>query len=382
MHIARRPDPLVKDRAAKRTLEWAPLIPFSAIALDYVKCSCVRAPIYQGGTSALRVSRWEHEMAGSNAKLARVRRIMARQCTVEWNQAYVPSIFATPKEAPRCSRPVILKPAKLGLRDMHLMSGVEEGAALLALHSPNVFDIHEQHMLSPAPTQHPLASHHSSIGKQFPRIEGTINVATRLGRFAWHDKVYSDENSSWLPNIYVGDLLLFCIDSDGEYCVNWTVKVSHEDFNRPGPRRHGKLRSSNGATERAIFRHRLEAEYFADAGIRTQRVVEDEIDVTLKHNLEELFRYHSLPVDLPTPVREHIEKTLAKNVGGVAPAFALLQEIAQRHHLSLECVRTILYQAIWTRRVRVDLFYPLLIDKPLRAERRDPLAVYASWFAR
>ena len=319
-------------------------------------------------------------MADSNAKLGRIRRIMARQRIVEWGEAYVPSIFATPKEAPRCSRPAILKPAKFGLRDMHLMSGVEAGVALLALHHPDVFDVHEQHMLSPVPTQHPLASHPSSIGKQFPRIEGTINVSNRLGRLAWHGKVYSDKDGRWLPDIYVGDLLLFCIDDGGEYCVNWTVKASHNDFTRPGPRLHGKPISRNSA--RAIFRHRLEAEYFADAGIRTQRVVEDELDVTLKHNLEELFRYHSLPVDLPWSVREQIECILAKQIGGDTPAFTLLREIGRQHHVTVECARTVLYQALWSRRLRVDLFYPLVIDKPLRAEERDPLTVYSSWFAR
>ena len=319
-------------------------------------------------------------MAESNAKLVRIRRIMARQRTAAWGASYVPAIFATPKEAPRTSRPVTLKPAKLGLRDMHLMSGVEAGAALLALYHPDVIDIHEQHMLSPTPTQHPLASHPSSIGKQFPRIEGTVNVASRIGRIAWHGKVYSDEGGYWLPDIYVGDLLLFCSDGRGVYCINWTVKASHDDFDRAGPRLHGKPRSRNSA--RAIFRHRLEAEYFADVGIRTQRVVEDEMDVTLKRNLEELFRYHSMPLELSTVVLEQIDSVLAKQIGGATSAFTLLREIAEQHRLTLERARAVLYQAIWYRRLRVDLFYPLVIDKPLRAEERDPLAVYASWFAR
>jgi len=263
---------------------------------------------------------------------------------------------------------------------MPLMSEVEAGAALLALHNPNVLDIHEQHMLSPAPAQHPLASHPSSVGKQFPRIEGTINVASRLGRLAWHGKVYSDRDHRWFPDIYVGDLLLFCTDDRGEYCVNWTIKGSHEDFDRPGSRLHGKPRSRDSA--RATFRHRLEAEYFADAGIRTQRIVGGEIDVTLERNLEELFRYHSLPIGLSALMREQIEDFLAKQVGGANSAFTVLRDVSKQHHLSLEHARAVLYQAIWHRRLRVDLFYPLIIDKPLRAEGRDPLVVYASWFAR
>lgn len=319
-------------------------------------------------------------MAESNAKLVRIRRIMARQRTVAWGASYVPAIFATPKEAPRCSRPTILKPAKLGLRDMHLLSGVEARAALLALYDPGTFDVHEQHALSCVPAPHPLASHPSCVGKQFPRIEGTVSVANRIGRFAWHSKVFSDNEHRWVADIYVGDLLLFRKDDKGAYCVNWTIKATHNDFDRPGPRIHGRPRPR--ASARAVFRHELEATYFADADIRTQRVVDDEMDVTLLANLRELFCYHSIPVKVQPTERQQIEEVLADTVGGSTPAWTTLQAIAQRWHLTADVVRTLLYQAVWARRIRVDLFHPLMIDKPLRVENRDPLVVYASWFTR
>lgn len=79
-------------------------------------------------------------MLGNDAKLARVRRILQRQSKPAWGKAYVPSIRATPAEAPRCSRPTILRPAKLGLRDMHLLSNPEAAAAILALYHPSVWD--------------------------------------------------------------------------------------------------------------------------------------------------------------------------------------------------------------------------------------------------
>lgn len=319
-------------------------------------------------------------MASNKAKLDRIERITRRQREPKWGKEYDPAIHATPQEAPRCSRPTILRSAKLGGRDVHLLSGVEARVAFLALYNPDVFDIHEQRALSRTPALHPLASHPSSIGSQLPRIEGTVNVANRLGHLAWHGKVYADDEDRWIADIYVGDLLLFLKDGSGPYCVNWTVKAAHDDFNRPGPQLYGRPRPQTSA--RAAFRHELEATYFSDAGIRTQRVVDTDVDVTLLANLEMLFGYHALRTNVQLTERQAIEEALSRVVGGSEPAWTTLQTIAMEQHSAPKVAQTVLYQAIWDRRIRVDLFYPLMIDKPLRAETRDPLAVYASWFSR
>ena len=316
---------------------------------------------------------------GNDAKLARVRRILQRQSNPVWGKAYVPSIRATPAEAPRCSRPTILRPAKLGLRDMHLLSNQEAAAAILALYHPNVWDIHEQHMLNTEPTLHPLANHPTS-GHRLPRVEGTIAVAERMGMLPRHGKIYSNELGKWVPDIYVGDLLLFCIDSGGRYCVNWTVKATEDDFHRSGPRLHGKPRKASG--EREKFRHELEMKYFCDAEIRTQRIAGDMIDPTLRLNLEHLFRHHAKCVDLIDAVRTEILDAFDAGIGSSTPAFSLVQEQAKRHQASIESVRTLLYQGIWHRRLRLDLFTPFVVDKPMRPEERDPLDVYADWFNR
>lgn len=319
-------------------------------------------------------------MPGNDSKLARVRRILQRQSQPAWGKTYIPSIHATPAEAPRCSRPTILRPAKLGLRDMHLLSNPEAAAAILALYHPIVWDIHEQHMLSTEPTLHPLANHPTSVGHRLPRIEGTIAVAERIGMLPRHGKVYSDELEQWVPDIYVGDLLLYCIDSAGPYCVNWTIKATEEDFHRTGPRLHGKLRRT--ASESARFRHELEMIYFSDAGVRTQRIAGDKIDPTLRLNLEHLFRHHAKRVDLIDTVRDEILKAFEASIGESTSTFTLIREQAKHHQVSIESVRTLLYQGIWNRRLRVELFTPFVVDKPLRAEKRDPLEVYADWFAR
>ena len=319
-------------------------------------------------------------MPAMQAKLARVRRILKRQAKAAWGKDYVPAIFATPAEAPRCSRPTILRPKKLGQRDMHLLSGVEGTVAILALFHPNVWDIHEQHMLSTEPTAHPLASHPSTLGTQLPRIEGTVKVANRLGKLSWHGKVYAEDIAKWVPDIYVGDLLLFCTDDAGPYCINGTVKATAEDFRHPGPRLHGKPRRA--PSERTLFRHDLEAAYFDDVMIRTQRIAGDEIDSTLAFNLEHLFGRHARKVNLADEVREELLDAFNGAIGGNTSAFSLVRELAARFSAPIDEVCNVLYQGIWHRRLRVDLFSPIVIDKPLRREVRDPLDVYSSWFVR
>lgn len=45
-------------------------------------------------------------------------------------------------------------------------------------------------------------------------------------------------------------------------------------------------------------------------------------------------------------------------------------------------VKTVLMQGIWQRTVLVDLFRPVLMDRPLRSMREDPVSVYKDWFRR
>lgn len=318
-------------------------------------------------------------MASKAERLARIERILKRQSRPAWGRDYTPAIFATRFEAPRCSRPTTLKSAKLG-RDMHLLSTPEESAAILALYHPGVSDVHEQHMLSAGPTFHPLASHPSAVGKQLTRIEGTITVAARLGKLAWHGKLFLEEENKWIPDIYVGDLLLICTDSSGVYCVNWTVKASSTDFHRSGPRPFGKPQKKN--SERAAFRHDLEEAYFTDAGIRTQRVAGDAIDATLARNLEHLFRWHADPIHIPETERDEISAAFKSSIGTRIPAYTLVRNLATRYGASEEAIKALLHHDIWARRLRIDLFSPFVIDKPLRAEVRDPIDVYSAWFAR
>ena len=311
---------------------------------------------------------------------ARLRRIVDRQSTPRWGTDYVPGTLATPQEAPRICRPSILRPAKLN-RDTHLLSEPETSAALLALYSPLVWDLHEQHMLSPEPAAHPLQGHPLALGMQLPRVEGTVPVAAAMGQLGMHARIYVEEFGDWVPDVYEGDLLLFCLDEIGPYCINWTVKKDEAGFRHAGIRLHGRS-FRTAPDKKAEFRHELEERYFLDASIRTQRIYGDAIDRTFAHNLAALFLHHARQLLIGEETRAAILQELEASVGGKTAAFATCRRLAQRFSLSAGDVRTVLLQAIWHRQIRVDLFWPLLVDKPLRREERDPLVVYAAWFAR
>ncbi|WP_205734188.1 hypothetical protein [Acidovorax kalamii] len=45
-------------------------------------------------------------------------------------------------------------------------------------------------------------------------------------------------------------------------------------------------------------------------------------------------------------------------------------------------MKNVLEQGIWNRSIRVDLFEPVLLDRPLKREREDPVFVYGDWFSR
>ena len=69
-------------------------------------------------------------------------------------------------------------------------------------------------------------------------------------------------------------------------------------------------------------------------------------------------------------------------VGLSITPLSILPELERRTGVDrLDCVK-ILYAAIWSREVRVDLYRPVLPDKPLRRERSDVLVDYSHWFAR
>ena len=310
-----------------------------------------------------------------------LKKIYARQKTGMFGGDYTPSIQATKFEAPRISWATIMRSERLG-RSLHLLSSAEKQAALLALYNPSLFDLHEQKMLWVTSSEHPLYGHQASTGMLLKSFEGTLKVCERMGHVEWHHGFYmpKDEGVERMPFPYIGDLLLFCMgDENYPYCVNWTVKKYREDFSEKD---YGKVKGHLKKQKdmlAAEFRHELEERYYSDAGIRTVRFVPDDIDVQVLVNLDLLFSWHHRSI----PLEENIVTDLIEDlnfgvVKGDTP-FSIINRYlmyANREHLL--CV---FYNAVWTRRLRVSLFDPVLVDKPMREEKRDVLSVYQYLFA-
>lgn len=324
----------------------------------------------------------ELTMAVNKINEARLRLIQKRQLRDAWGKDYQAAIWATPAEAPSISTPTILHPAKLGGRPMHTLSRPETWSALLALYHPRVWDIHEQRMLFPGPRPHFLDGHPLTVGQAFKSLRGTVTVAEEMGRLSKHPKcrVRQGALEVWAPFPYIGDLLLFIHDAVGPYVVNWTIKDKDEDFHRRGPT-PGRPQTKNVDLS-ALQRHALEATYYQDAGIRTQEVAGREIDSTLRANLNRLFLSHAEPVQLAPAVCLKLCDHFQQSVGGSTPAYKLVSEAAQHLGVELLVLKNVLEQGIWNRRIHVDLFEPVVLDRPLKPQRNDPLDVYGDWFAR
>lgn len=318
-----------------------------------------------------------------NALTKKMSVMLGRQEQPEWLSKYQPAIRATPQEAPAISRPAIVQSKRLG-RGMHALSQPEMHAVMLALYHPGLVDLHEQHVLSIGPATHPLHRHDLAAGLELPGVNGTIRVADRIGKLQSHAKFFVIEEGTdgeWVPMPYVGDLLLFLNGPEGPYCVVWSIKKYRAGFDRRIPRPWGRQRGQE-PDEQAEFRHQLEEEYFADAGIRMVKIAESDIDVQLRHNLREICPWHTRPEPLGEKRMEAV--TILRSFVGSTTTSALeaVRTAAKELHANDYDVKVALYQAIWAREIIVDLYAPFVIDKPMRRAKRDPLVVHAAWFAR
>ena len=216
-------------------------------------------------------------------------------------------IRAVREEAPRTSRPTMIYWKPLA-REIHFLSQGEFYCGLLALYNKNVYSIAEQHRLHRYPAPHPLAGRTQTLGMVLKPFQGTGRVAKRLGTYMSHPRVYEE-----LPPVidtdgiscpggyeehlypYSGDLLLFLNDPEnGEpYVVNWTIKPEEDAFTDPNYYMTNKRMLNFEKRSRNLeMRHKLEEEYFKDAGIPTRRISANQINRSVLNNLRRLI-YHA-----------------------------------------------------------------------------------------
>lgn len=316
---------------------------------------------------------------------ARLKTIYQRQSNPGWDATYLPAILATPQEAPSISRAFILTPEKLAGREAHTLSVAERDAALLGFYHPDVLGLQEQRMLSPEPTVHPLWSYSEIDRSALKPLKGVIDVAERLDlldilpRISVPDpEVPGQRMTVVFP--WCGDLLWVIAAPGGYiYCVNWTIKDKRQSFVTASPRRNGGPPPREASRE-LLARHEIEAEYYADAGIRTVRVTGEEISFHVAANLRQLFLHHRRDLSLTAEQQEEIlEKYRWALQLGITPG-EVISIFTERGRYSVDQCRSVFYQAIWNRDLRLDLFRPILINRPMNPETLDVLEVYGDWF--
>lgn len=321
-------------------------------------------------------------MAQFKVTEARLRLIKERQWADRWGRDYVASIWATPAEAPGISTGSILRPRKLGEREFHTLSAAETAVALLCLHHPACWDIHEQRVMFPVRRSHPLQGHSFAPAVEMAAVRGTVDIAAELGMK--HPRVVirsGGQPEKWpvVPFPYMSDLLLFMRDESGAYVVNMPVKKKFEDFRRKGPNKKGRELPDDPST---IARQELEKRYYESADIRTQPVSQDQLPEDLQWNLRDLFLDDTYPVQVSDGQRNDIVGAIRETVGEDIPGHVTVKKLAAANRMNDREVTAILKQAIWRREIRVDLFRPVLIDRRLRPEREDVFARFNEWFVR
>ncbi|MCI2811000.1 hypothetical protein [Eoetvoesiella caeni] len=316
----------------------------------------------------------------------RFTRIMKRQQKSRWLSEYEPAMLATRDEAPKISRPSTAYAGKLG-RQMHFMSLAERHVCLLALYHPAVFDIHEQHMLHPFEANHPLDGLPQAARMSLPRLRGTVTVAEELGMLSKHPVVWlagrtkaAEPTRHAFP--YLGDLLLFLRDEHGPYCVNWSVKARRIDFFDTAQPSSKAVTPTESTQPALSMRHQLERQYFADVDICTHFVAAEDLNLSVLVNLQTLFVRAQQHFGLTQEKQELLVLAYQRLVGTKTTVLSQLPDLMERFECDRSQCLIALYHAVWERRLRVDLFQPVLVDKPLSEERTDILVQYAHLFGR
>lgn len=317
----------------------------------------------------------------------RLKTILQRQEPPRWGAEYIPSTLATREEAPAVSQASTLASATSG-RTFHALSSPERAFILFALYHPYIFEVQEQRMLSRTPTRHPLDSCPMVEQSVRPSLRGTVTVAEDLGLLDHHPTFHFEYRDSTgktqqkeVPFPYTGDILVFFRDSQGTAAANWSIKKSPADFQRPafGSR---KYRESAEGKAKTIARHYIEKVYYADADIPTLQLTPEDWSKELRANLEQLFSWHDRRMSVPAGLTPRIVNHFKYAIGSDHNAIDIAIQLASRHSLKLEDVKAVFYQAIWKRELRIDLFEPIAIDKPMLPEKSDPIEKYSHWLRR
>lgn len=315
-------------------------------------------------------------MAQMTLALCRLRR--ARQIPRRFGPRYKAAQMATTKEAPPGSRPQELRFSPLQ-RAIQTLSVAEGHAARVALHHPRLFELWDQHMLNPWPEQHPLSWHPKGHRFDWPSTTGTVEIAERLGCLKSHPSLWDEKRQVFEPIALLGDFLLFLLDEDGPYCIEWDCKREEGDHGKP----HGdkKKHGLEAEMKRAALKDQLRLEYLKELAIPMVRISLASFDAMLLENLDFLFPYQWTCSSLAETLQADIIETAREGLlQAFPPHITIAAFVAQGVHP--DAVLEVLWQAVWFRKLQVDLFQKVRADLPLCPQVRDPFGVYSQLFSR
>jgi hypothetical protein len=117
-------------------------------------------------------------------------------------------------------------------------------------------------------------------------------------------------------------------------------------------------------------------------GIPTVRLTQDDYDDVLVANLIALYLWHKRKSSFSSEQRKDIVDNFRAALVSGNPPVEIAFALAARHGWRKDDVKAELFQAIWRREIRIDLFRGFHFNEPMRAEERDVLDVYGHWFRR
>ncbi|MFJ4257480.1 hypothetical protein ACIP01_11115 [Pseudomonas monteilii] len=306
--------------------------------------------------------------------------IMGRQSKFVWGDGYIAAIQAVAAEAPRNSRVCRINSLKIG-RVLHCLSTPERIFAQFALFNPRLIDIHEQKMLSQVRGMHPLYGHPLARGKDLLPVCGTLDAAERIGMK--HHVVLKEVDGKWrwVPYPYTGDLLLYLKGSNGSpYAVNWNVKDTEVGFIE---KNIGKIKTPRKVgldKEKIRLRTLLEEQYYMSAGIRTVKMSRERIDRKVVSNIFLLYGLHERSIDIEPQLLSDYSAALNESLmSGMPLAHVAITYGKKWGHRDQFLTR--IYQDIWSRRLKVDMFQPIQINRPSQIEDVDIHLVYENYFS-
>lgn len=320
-------------------------------------------------------------MAKDLPSMARLRTIIARQQPKKWGASYVPAQLATVGEGPSLGE-LSTVPSRLVRRDIHCLSRGERAAALLALYHPKLYDLNEQFMLERTESYHPLTSHPTFPTSSRLITRGTLAIADTLGVLSRHPIVLDDSQLNApraVPYPYLGDLRLLVVDPVPRL-LNWSVRTNDGAFNVPvDPDK--SLRNAEANAEKEQLRHAIERIYHSDLDIPTHRIASDELPEMLRANLERACVADASRIHLNAKQIRKVEDAIHAGFERHTPPLSVAVTLARSDSvITNHAFRCVLWRLIWRRALRVDLWSPLIFDRPLRPEKVDVLDHYSKWF--